>query len=131
LKIHSLGYVSQIKTIDRLNKYILEDYTIIRNYCRLSRSRFYLFFFFFIILFFYNHKYIYATSIMCDRTLFCMFVEKFPIGNNPLMSLIHCTMWSLGQHLLNRRRGFWGRVMELRDWTKGLVWWDREEWNLL
>jgi hypothetical protein len=69
-----------------------------------------IFSFFFIILFFTTTHLLYATSKMCIRTLVCVFVEKFSVGNAPLMSLIHCTMWSLGQHLLNWRRGIFSII---------------------
>jgi hypothetical protein len=36
---------------------------------------------------------------------------------------------SLGQCLLRRREGFWGRVRELRAWTRGLLWRWKEEWK--
>jgi hypothetical protein len=36
---------------------------------------------------------------------------------------------SLGQYLFSRRGGFWGRVRELRAWTRGLSWRWKEEWK--
>ena len=44
------------------------------------------------------------------------------------MCIDHCTKRSWGQYL-RQREGYWGRELELRDWTKGLSWWTVDEWN--